>query len=163
MMINIDNIEPVTFDEIAYLHIRSFTNKITKRKTHYYAMLYHDGKHPLRKQITYKVDEATAKRLNIKDGLDGVIGAKINAGDKTIRFDNKKQAMRAACDYVYKYRPEIKVLVDGEPNANYPQKIIFGPLSFMDLTNELFLLYKTSPDEKNEALKVWKSFFKYKK
>ena len=162
-MINADNVESVTFDEIAYLHVRSFTNKVTFRKTHYYAILLHEGKQPIREEMTYKVDKTQARKLNIKDGLDGVISAKISAGDETIRFDKIQQAIQAAINYLKKNRPDIKVLVQGEINKDYPQFIIFGPEQFRYVANSCFINYKAYPDTKDEEVKLWKSFFKYKK
>ena len=162
-MINTDNIESVTFDEIAYLHIRSFTNKVTKKKTHYYAMLLHGGKQPISEQMTYKVNEIQARKLNIKDGLEGVIGSKINEGDETIRFDRIEQAICAAINYLKKNRPDIKVLIQGEINKDYPQYVIFGPEKFRYVANSCFINYKAYPDTKDEEVKLWKSFFKCKK
>jgi len=164
-MINADKVEPVTFDEIAYLHIRCFTNKITKKKTHYYPRLYMQGlnsKYPYI-NITYILDEKTAKILNNKDKADGYFASpQLKTWDETIRFNRKHEAIHATIKYLRKNRPDIKVLIDGEPGKCYPQYVIFGPDEFKYVNNELYESFRWS-NTKDESVKLWKSFFKYKK
>ena len=162
-MIKTHNVEPVTFDQIAYLHIRYFFNQAGRRKTHWYAKIHHNGTNKIKHEVTYPVEKEKAEKLNKKDKLDGFKGPFLSEGDETIRFDKRHLAIDEAVKWLWKNRPDIKVLIDGEPGKQYPQHVIFGPEQFIMINNGYWLSYKTNPNYSSDIIKNWKVFFPDKK